>query len=515
MIDIRDLSHELSKRIDEWFSDEFKLLKFVTTTFKRENNFINNSFIYQQNLGGPDRTKNLSRGGRFWAKGMMKLKPRISNKNQRDSQDFERKSVIDQLDQSGNLPKGNLFMRKDTTGAKKQKSKKKLQRKLFQNTENLMINFSILSSKSRFSSNKLILNSQDINEIFNIKQFMKFSLKTLNYKEAKLKLSSNNPKQTFILLLRFVISKFSLLQTNLYSKLCIPVVLQNRRDRLIQKNIFSKYEHNTNITLSKYLDVISEKLKVIYKGFRFMDGVYFVVTVRRDETQDAILINLYNPQVCRTFIARIKPTLFKKFGVNFLDNICNLISNQSIDKKTSYNDLQQKMKANLAGSDRMLSKINTMTNISAYTDRDSVIFDDVDENIINKKFKTFRTVTDKSDDKSSFNFPEFGTKNIDRDKKNESNGQKDFESFIERISGYMQNPKMRSLCKRLDQNITIGKVSTKIDKLIEGAPSRMNETSKFKSPESTMVNHKNNFFQDYEKNQNRFDHFFIHLVICI
>ena len=105
----------------------------------------------------------------------------------------------------------------------------------------------------------------------------------------------------------------------------MPRVLNN--NTLIHKNIFNRYEHNTNITMSKFLDVVSEKLKVIYKGVKMIYGKYFIVTVTGDLTQVAMLIKFYNPKICRAYTAKLLSVDLEQYGVLFFDAIYNFVIN--------------------------------------------------------------------------------------------------------------------------------------------------------------------------------------------
>lgn len=171
--------------------------------------------------------------------------------------------------------------------------------RLFKKEEILLLNIQLVPLNYKYRESKVILNSQDINSLVDTDNFFKFFMKSTDPSEIQFRLKVSNPKLIYTCLLRYLLSKIEMTKTFFYRQPCFR---QSKSSKYFLMNIFNKYEHNTNIVLTHFLDKVSGNKTVLYSGIRRSNNMYFIVTVVLNKALNSVFFKVYNPRATRTFI---------------------------------------------------------------------------------------------------------------------------------------------------------------------------------------------------------------------
>ena len=175
--------------------------------------------------------------------------------------------------------------------------------RLFKKEETLLLSIQIAPINFKYRQHKIILNAQDINQIIDMREFFSYAFQTTDNTELDHKLGITNPKLVFVTLLRYISMKLEMTKTALFRLPSFRKVVGERT--VIMKNVFNKYEHNTNIMISGFLDKVSSYSIVLYSGVKRCRGTYFIVTVKLDVSLNLLHFKIYNPKVLRTFLLEV------------------------------------------------------------------------------------------------------------------------------------------------------------------------------------------------------------------
>jgi hypothetical protein len=175
--------------------------------------------------------------------------------------------------------------------------------KLFKKEEALLLSIQLIPINFKYREYKIILNAQDINQIIDMREFFQFAFQTKDPAQLNYKLGIINPKLAFVNLLRYIVMKIEMKKASLFRVPCFRKLFSDKTVYL--KNIFNKYEHNTNIVISGFLDKVSGNNIVIYSGVIRSKGTYLVVTVSLNRAINLFQLKVYNPRVLRTFLMEL------------------------------------------------------------------------------------------------------------------------------------------------------------------------------------------------------------------
>jgi hypothetical protein len=185
------------------------------------------------------------------------------------------------------------------SGSKLEDSNQSATSKLFRKEEILLLNINIVPINFKHREYKIILNSQDINNLVDLKKFFYFCLKTTSGIDLEYKLGIVHPKLMFVNLLRYLVSKIEMSKDVFYRQ---PTFKKESKDNLLLMNVFNKYEHNTNIILTSFLDKVSNNKIILYSGVKRCNNTYFIVTVMLNVVMNSVTFKVYNPSMTRTYM---------------------------------------------------------------------------------------------------------------------------------------------------------------------------------------------------------------------
>lgn len=209
--------------------------------------------------------------------------------------------------------------------------------KIFKKEEILLLNIQLVPMNYKYRESKVILNSQDINSLLDISAFFSFCMKTTDPSDIEFRLKVSNPKLIFTCLLRYLVSKIEMAKTAFYRQPCFRQVKHSKCSLV---NIFNKYEHNTNIVLTNFLDKVSANKVVLFSGIRRSNNYYFIVTVVLNRALNSVLFKVYNPRATRTFLFDIPAERLVPFTEQYMFKyLFPLFLNESLqDALGSYNN---------------------------------------------------------------------------------------------------------------------------------------------------------------------------------
>jgi hypothetical protein len=205
---------------------------------------------------------------------------------------------------------------------------------LFHKDEILLLNLTVRPMTFKHKESKLIMNSHDINQIFNIKEFCFHLFKTDNAKQILYLLDSSNPKMFFIGLMRYIVSRLVNIKSHLYKNLSIREFTNGHTFTL--RNTFSKYEHNRNIMISNFLEKVSDNLVIVYTGVNRSNDSYMIVNVYLNSKIDLFHIRMYSPKVCRTFQIDVPAKELERYSEIYFPKVFLALFDPRI--KTSFKD---------------------------------------------------------------------------------------------------------------------------------------------------------------------------------
>lgn len=228
-------------------------------------------------------------------------------------------------------------------------------KKLFRKEEILLLNINIVPINFKHREYKVILNSQDINSVFDLKRFFRFSLQSTSASDLEYKLSVVHPKLMFVNLLRYLVSKLEMTKALFYRQ---PTFKKDAKDNFLLLNVFNKYEHNTNIIQTAFLDKVSNNKVVLFTGVKKCQNAYFVVTIILNVIMNSLTFKVYRPNQTRTFVCEVQANKVTAFAEDFLHRfIFPLFLNGEIRNCfKSYADFSQTLDSLLSSRHRSLRR---------------------------------------------------------------------------------------------------------------------------------------------------------------